>query len=111
MPLFVTQGRFTPEAIRGMLAKPQDRAEAVRKLFAQSGGKLIGYYMTFGDYDFLVISEGPDEGVAVSTIVTAASGEVRDLKTSMAVTSADMMKSFEKAGKVAASFAPAIAAE
>ncbi len=111
MPLFVTQGRFTPEAIRGMLAKPQDRAEAVRKLFAQSGGTLIGYYMTFGDYDFLVISEGPDEGVAVSTIVTAASGEVQDLKTCLAVTSADMKKSFAKAGKVAASFAPAIAAE
>lgn len=111
MPYFVTQGRFTQDAIRGMLAHPQDRAEAVRGLFAQSGGKLISYYMTFGDYDFLVISEGPDEGVAVSTIVTAASGEVQDLKTSLAVTSEEMKKSFQKAGRVAASFAPAVAAK
>ena len=36
MPLFITQGRFTPEAIKGMLAKPENREEAVRELFSQS---------------------------------------------------------------------------
>ena len=62
-PLFIAQGRFTQNAIKGMLAKPEDRAEMVRQLFAKSGGKLLAYYMTFGEYDFLTVSEGPYEGV------------------------------------------------
>jgi uncharacterized protein with GYD domain len=87
-----------------MLAKPEDRAEAVGQMFAKSGGKLLAYYMTFGEYDFLVVSEGPIEGAAVSTIVAAASGGVTDLKTMLAMTTSDMKNAFTKAGAVAASF-------
>ena len=55
MPTFITQGRYTPEAIRGMLSNPdEDRAASLAQLFAASGGKLLSYYMTFGDYDFVV---------------------------------------------------------
>ena len=43
MPLFITQGRFTQDAVKGMLARPKDRAEAVSQLFAKSGGKLLAY--------------------------------------------------------------------
>lgn len=64
MPFFITQGRFTHEALRGMLAMPEGRGEAVAKLFAATGGKLLSCFMTFGDYDLLVVSEGPDEGMA-----------------------------------------------
>jgi uncharacterized protein with GYD domain len=104
MPIFITQGRFTPEAIKGMLAKPEDREKAVRELLAESGGKLLSYYMVFGDYDFMVISEGPYEGVATSVIIAAATGGVADLKTSLAMSSAEMKHAFEKAGPVAARF-------
>lgn len=104
MPIFITQGRFTQDAVKGMLAKPEDRAEAVSQLFAKAGGKLLSYYLTFGDYDFLVISEGPYEGVATSVIVAAAGGGVTDLKTTLAMTSAEMKAAFAKAGPVAASF-------
>ncbi len=104
MSIFITQGRFVQEALRGMLAKPEDRAEAVAKLFAATGGKLLSYYMTFGDYDFLIVSEGPDEGVATSSIVAKASGGVAELKTTLAISSSDMKGAFAKAGSVAAKF-------
>lgn len=107
MPLFITQGRFTQNAVQGMLTKPEDRSEAVGQLFAKSGGKLLAYYMTFGEYDFMVISEGPYEGAAVSAIVAAASGAVTDLKTILAMSSGEMKNAFVKAGTVAASFRPA----
>ena len=104
MPTFITQGRFAQDALRGMLAKPEDRAEAVAKLFAATGGKLLSYYMTFGDYDFLIVSEGPDEGVATSSIVAKASGGVAELNTTLAISSSDMKDAFAKAGSVAAKF-------
>lgn len=104
MPTFITQGRYTPEAMRGLLKHPEDRSKKIEKLFAASGGKLLGYYMTFGDYDFLVISEGPSEGVATSTIAAAASGEVSDLKTQMAIPASAMIETFSRAGPIAAGF-------
>ncbi len=104
MPIFITQGRYTADAVRGMIARPEDRAEAVSALFAKSGGRLIAYYMTFGEYDFLVISEGPMEGVASAVIAAAASGGVTDMKTTLAMPSADMKGAFQAAGSVAAAF-------
>jgi uncharacterized protein with GYD domain len=35
-----------------MVARPEDRAEQVSRLMSRIGGRLIGYYMTFGDYVF-----------------------------------------------------------
>ena len=108
MPTFITQGRYTPEAIRGMLSNPdEDRAASLAQMFAASGGKLLSYYMTFGDYDFVIVSEGPYEGVAPSTIVTAASGSVTELKTTIAVPATEMKTLLAKAGKLATGFKPA----
>ncbi|MGO4705362.1 GYD domain-containing protein [Microvirga sp. 2MCAF38] len=104
MPLFITQGRFTPDAVKGMLANPENREEAVGQFFAKSGGKLLGYYMTFGEYDFLVVSEGPYEDAAISAIVAIAGGGVSHLKTTLAMSSSDMKNAFAKAGPIAASF-------
>jgi uncharacterized protein with GYD domain len=104
MPLFITQGRFTLDSMRGMLATPEDRADTVGQLFAQSGGKLLAYYMTFGEYDFMVISEGPIEGIAASTIAAAASGGVDHLITTLAMSSADMKTAFANAGAAAKGF-------
>ena len=52
--------------VKGMLAKPEDREEAVSKLFKSVGGRLIGWYLTFGHHDWLVIGEFPDEKAAAS---------------------------------------------
>ena len=51
MPIYISRGRFTSDAIKGMLAKPENREEAVAKLFKSVGGKLIGWYLTFGPVD------------------------------------------------------------
>jgi hypothetical protein len=33
MPIYISRGRFTSDAVKGMLAKPENREEAVAKLF------------------------------------------------------------------------------
>jgi len=71
MPIYISRGRFTSDAIKGMLAKPENREEAVAKLFKSVGGKLIGWYLTFGHHDFLVIGEFPDEKAAASAVLAA----------------------------------------
>lgn len=46
MPIFITQGRYSRDALKGMLAAPEDRAEAVARLAEAAGGKLLAYYVT-----------------------------------------------------------------
>ena len=40
MATFIVQGNFTAEAVRGMLAKPEDRSKVIAKLISAAGGKL-----------------------------------------------------------------------
>ncbi len=72
MPIFVSQGCYSQDALKGMLAKPEDRGEAAAKLVQAAGGKMLAYYVTFGEYDWLVVSEMPDEQHAAAFVLTAA---------------------------------------
>jgi uncharacterized protein with GYD domain len=105
MPLFITRSNYTREAIAGMTAKPEDRTDAVAKLLGAVGGKLHGYYMTFGEYDFLLVGEAPNEkDILAAVIVAAGSGGVTNVNTTLAVTSADAKAAFAKANSLAAQF-------
>jgi len=105
MPIFITQGRYSREAIKGMIVKPEDRADAVSRLLAKAGGRLIGYYVTFGEYDFLTIAEAPSETQMAAVLLAAASGGgVTDLRTTLAMTSIEGKGAFAAASDLAPSF-------
>jgi uncharacterized protein with GYD domain len=74
MPICITQGRYTRDAIKGMIMRPEDRADAVSRLLAKAGGRLSGYYVTFGEYDFMAIAEVPNDVQAAAVLLAAASG-------------------------------------
>lgn len=105
MPIFITQGRYTRDAIKGMIVRPEDRAEAVSRLMSKAGGRLIGYYLTFGDYDFLTIAEMPGETQMAATLLAAGSGGgVTDLRTTLAMTSVEAKGAFAAASDLAPTF-------
>jgi len=77
----------TSDAVKGMLAKPENREEAVAKLFQSVGGKLIAWYLTFGHHDWLAIGEFPDAKAAASAVLAAAGGgSLSDVETTIAMT-------------------------
>jgi uncharacterized protein with GYD domain len=105
MPIYITQGRYTREAIKGMLIKPEDRAEAVSRALAKVGGRLIGYYLTFGEYDFMAIAETADNTqMAVVLLAAGAGGGVSDLRTTVAMTSVEAKGAFAAASDLAPGF-------
>src|SRR2546421_6702476 len=105
MPVYISRGRFTSDAIKGMLTKPENREDAVVKLFKSVGGKLIGWYLTFGRHDWLAIGEFPDEKAAASAVLAAAAGgSLSDLETTVAMTAKEAAATFEAAGKAAKDF-------
>ncbi len=102
MPIFITQGRYTRDAIKGMIIKPEDRADPLARLLSKVGGRLIGYYLTFGEYDFLSITEVPNESQMAAVLLAAgSSGGVTDLKTTLAMTSIEAKGAFAAASDIA----------
>ncbi len=107
MAIFITQGRFTRDYLKGGLARPEDRQAAIARLCEQAGGKLISLYFTLGQYDFIVISEMPDaQSASVLSIVAAGGGGIEGATTTQAVTSAEARTLFERAGRLAGAYKP-----
>ncbi len=105
MPIYITQGRYTRDALRGMIVKPEDRADAIARLLSKIGGRLLGYYLTFGDYDFLTIAEAPnDVQMAAALLAAGSGGGVTDLRTTVAMTSVEAKGAFAAASDLAPAF-------
>jgi uncharacterized protein with GYD domain len=105
MTVYITQGRYSHQGLKGLVNKPEDRDAEVRKLIEGAGGKLLSYYITFGEFDFLLITEGPDPVSIFSTLAIAgAGGSVTDLRTTIGLSTAEAMRGYEMAKKGASQF-------
>jgi hypothetical protein len=62
----------------------------------------MGWYLTFGPHDWLVIGEFPDNKAAASAILAAAAGgSLSEIETTVAMTAEDAKATFGAAGKAA----------
>lgn len=58
-----------------MIKRPQNRVEAARKAVEKLGGKIAGFWMSFGDHDLVGVLERPDNvGAAAFAMAIAAGG-------------------------------------
>jgi len=105
VPIYISRGCYTADAVRGMMAKPEDRESSIASVFEKLGGKLLSYYVTLGEFDWLIIAEFPNEKVAASGLLVAmAGGSVSHVQTTVAMTSKQEMEAFSGAAAVAKSF-------
>ena len=105
MPIYITQGRYTNEAVKGLLVRPEDRAEAVSRLLSRAGGRLFALYITFGEYDFMLIAEAPSETqIAAALLAAVSGGGFTDLHTTLAMTSTEAKGVFAAAADLAPSY-------
>ena len=82
MSLYAVQVGYTPETWATLIKKPQDRLKAVGRAAEKLGGKLVNAWMTFGDYDIMVILEMPDQVAAAAfAVAVAAGGACKSVKT------------------------------
>jgi len=77
MPTYIVLVNWTDQGIRNVKESPQ-RLDATKKAIEAAGGKLIGFYLTMGRYDEVLIVEGPSDEVAATLALSAGSqGSVR----------------------------------
>jgi uncharacterized protein with GYD domain len=76
-------------------------------LCASTGGKLLGWYVTLGDHDWLTIIEAPSAKEATAAILAAvAGGATTDVETVQAFTGVEAKEAFALAAKAAGKYKP-----
>ena len=103
----VTRGRFTHAYVKALLGAPEDRQPAVRKLIEGAGGKVISFYMTTGDTDFLLISEANQAEAVIAALMAASPpGMISNVATVRAGTGAEFKSIAERGSKAAGTYRP-----
>lgn len=107
MSKYAVLGGYTAEAWAKMIDNPGTREAAVRKLAESVGAKLDQIFWSFGEDDFLVIVDAPDDITAAAVSVAAgSSGSLRNLRTIKLITQEESRKLLEKAKAAKAAYVP-----
>jgi uncharacterized protein with GYD domain len=98
MPLFLSQVAYNEEGWKALVSNPQNRLDVIRPVVEKLGGRILNAYFAFGDYDFVLISDFPDNvSVAALAIAAAAGGAVKSIKTTPLMEAAEGLEALRKA--------------
>ena len=78
MPKYLVEGRYTAEGLKGVAREGVSRRRGdIAKTIESAGGKLEAMYYAFGDADFYIILDAPDNvSAAALSVVANGSGFV-----------------------------------
>lgn len=77
MPMWISLVNLTEQGIRDIRQGPARLEEAAKRI-EEVGGKLIGFYLTMGEYDYVTIVEGPSDEAAMTFLMgMGAAGNIR----------------------------------
>jgi uncharacterized protein with GYD domain len=98
MPLFLSQVAYNEAGWQALVSNPQNRLEAIRPVVEKLGGSVVNAYFAFGDYDFVLIAELPDNvSAAALAIAGVAGGAVKSVKTTPLMDAAEGLEAVRKA--------------
>ena len=72
MPTYISLINLTQDGIKNIKESP-DRLDAAKKAFQAFGGELKEFYLVMGQYDMVVVSEGPDDETAAKLALAISS--------------------------------------
>jgi uncharacterized protein with GYD domain len=77
MPTYISLVNLTEQGVREAKNAPE-RLKTFDAAVREVGGRLVGFYLVMGQYDYIVISEAPDDQTAARLILsTIAQGSMR----------------------------------
>jgi uncharacterized protein with GYD domain len=84
MPLYLGRFSYTTDAVKSLLAQPEDRSVAAREVAETLGGKLLGFWYAFGEFDGVFLMEAPDNASAAAlAMAVGAGGALSDVETTV----------------------------
>jgi uncharacterized protein with GYD domain len=98
MPKYLVEGRYTSDGLTGLAREGVSRRRAdIAKTIQSAGGNLEAFYFAFGDADFYIIFEAPDNISAAALSVVANQGGFVTSKITVLMTTDEMDQAVKKA--------------
>jgi uncharacterized protein with GYD domain len=98
MPQYLGRFAYTADAVRALVENPQDRAAAASEAVESLGGKLLGFWFSFGEFDGVYVAEVPDNATALSiAMAVAGTGTLARLETTVLIGMEEAQEAMRKA--------------
>lgn len=83
MPKYLFHAKYTADGIKGLEKdKASGRAAALRSTVEALGGRLEAFYLAFGEHDWVLLADLPDNASATAfTLTVSKSGLLRTTTT------------------------------
>ena len=105
MPLYLGRFSYTTDAMKALLDDPQDRSAAAREVADSLGGKLLGFWFAFGEFDGVFLMEAPDNASAAAlAMAVGAGGALSEVETTVLLDMDEAQDAMRKAA--AATYRP-----
>jgi uncharacterized protein with GYD domain len=105
MPLYLGRFSYTTDAMKSLLDQPQDRSAAAREVAESLGGKLLGFWFAFGEFDGVFLMEAPDNASAAAlAMAVGAGGALSEVETTVLLDMDEAQDAMRKAA--AATYRP-----
>jgi uncharacterized protein with GYD domain len=105
MPLYLGRFSYTTDAMKALISQPQDRSAAAQELAESLGGKLLGFWYAFGEFDGVFVMEAPDNASAAAlAMAVGAGGALSDVETTVLLDMDEAQDAMRKAA--AATYRP-----
>lgn len=101
MPLYLSKFSYTPEAWARLISNPEDRRKAAQTYIESVGGKLHGFWYSFGAQDGYNLWEAPDNvSMASVAMAISAGGAVKFYETTVLISIDETIQALRQAEKV-----------
>lgn len=98
MGMYLARFSYSSEALRGLMENPVDRTGVVETAIESVGGKLFGFWYSFGEFDGALLMEFPDDASATALAVAVASaGSLSKFETTPLMSADQAVEAFRKA--------------
>ena len=96
--LYLSHFSYTTDAIKALVANPQDRARAAAESAETLGIKLIGFWYTLGEFDGVILAEAPDNAtIAALAMLVGQSGSLSRFETTPLLDMTEAQNAMQKA--------------
>jgi uncharacterized protein with GYD domain len=100
MPVYLHQWTYKDTAVDEMIHKPEDRAAIVRFAVQTFKGKLQAFYLSFGEFDGMAITEFDSDETAYACVASIfGQGRLATLRTTPLFSSKAGLKAMQRAKK------------
>jgi uncharacterized protein with GYD domain len=98
MASYLLEVSYTPATLSALMANPEDRTKVVGAAVKKLGGKITGFWFSFGDADIIGILEMPDNtSMAALSMAIGGGGACRTVRTTPLMSIADGIAAMKKA--------------